>query len=160
MQVEIVQTSNISAFVGIRTTTQMSNLGESIGRAFEELIARRNEITNIKNPNATYGISPPNYKGNTGIVDFYCCYEVEPLEKLPHGMVHIHLLPRIYSMTYYRGPASKTVTAYDYTTKWMNENGYTNDDVSYYYERYDEKTITKSDDDRNEIQIFCPVKKK
>ncbi|MDQ0917023.1 hypothetical protein [Paenibacillus sp. V4I5] len=85
---------------------------------------------------------------------------MDPLENLPHGMVNIHLLPRIYSMTHYRGSASKTVTSYDYTTKWMNENGYINDDVSYYFERYDEKTIIESDDERNEIKIFCPVKKK
>jgi predicted transcriptional regulator YdeE len=159
MEIEIVQTSSISTYVGVRASAHMSNLGESIGRAFEELIRRRNEIKNIKNPNVTYGISPPNYKGSTGTVDFYCCYEVDPLENLPHGMIHIHLLPRTYSMTHYRGPASKTVTAYDYTTKWMNENGYTYDDVSYYFERYDEKTIIESDDERNEVKIFCPVKK-
>jgi predicted transcriptional regulator YdeE len=108
----------------------------------------------------TYGISPPNYKKNNGMVDFYCCFEVEPLENLPQGMVHIHLLPRTYSMTRYRGSVSQTVTAYDYTTKWLDENGYTNDDVAYYFERYDEKTIRELNDERNEIKIFCPVKKK
>jgi hypothetical protein len=59
MEIEIVQTSNISAFVGVRASANMSNLGESIGSAFNELIRRRNEIKNIKNPNVTYGISPP-----------------------------------------------------------------------------------------------------
>jgi predicted transcriptional regulator YdeE len=160
MEIEIVQTSNISAFVGVRASANMSNLGNSIGIAFDELIRRRDEIKNIKNPNVTYGISPPNYKRNNGTVDFYCCFEVDPLENLPHGMVHIHLLPRTYSMTCYRGSASQTVTAYDYTTKWLDENGYTNDDVAYYFERYDEKTIRELNDERNEIKIFCPVKKK
>ncbi|WP_169091659.1 GyrI-like domain-containing protein [Paenibacillus sp. PL91] len=160
MDIQIVQTSNISAFVGVRASANMSNLGECIEHAFKELKRRRNEIKNIKNPNVTFGISPPNYKGSTGVVDFYCCFEVEPLENLPHGMVHIHLLPRTYSMTHYIGPASKTVTAYNYTTKWIKENGFINDDVSYYFERYDEKAIRESDDDGNEIKIFCPVKKK
>jgi predicted transcriptional regulator YdeE len=48
----------------------------------------------------------------------------------------------------------------DYTTRWLLENGYTYDDVAYYFEKYDEKTIRESDDDQNEITIFCPVKKK
>jgi predicted transcriptional regulator YdeE len=108
----------------------------------------------------TYGISPPNYKGNNGAVDFYCCFEVDPLENLPDGMVHVHLLPRIYSMTHYIGSTSKTVTAYDYTSQWLDENGYTYDNVAYYFERYDDKTLKESDDERNEITIFCPVKKK
>ncbi len=160
IEIEIVQTSNISAFVGVRASTSMSNLGTGVGHAFDELIRRRDEINNIKNPNVTYGISPPNYKRNNGMLDFYCCYEVDPLENLPGGMVHIHLLPRTYSKTHYRGPASQTVTAYDFTTKWLDENGYSYDDVAYYYERYDEKTIREFDDERNEIIIFCPVKKK
>jgi predicted transcriptional regulator YdeE len=42
----------------------------------------------------------------------------------------------------------------------MNENGYTYDDVAYYFERYDEKTIIEDDNDKNEIKIYCPVKKR
>ena len=61
MEIEIVQTSNIPAFVGVRASANMSNLGEKSECAFDELIRRRNEIKNIKNPNVTYGKSPPNY---------------------------------------------------------------------------------------------------
>jgi predicted transcriptional regulator YdeE len=160
MKVEIIQTSNITAFVGVRASGNMSELGESIKDAFDELVRRQHEIKHIKNPKVTYGITPPNYKGNNGAVDFYCCYEVDPLAILPHGMIHIHILPRTYSMTNYRGSVSKTVTAYDYTSRWLLENGYTYDDVAYYFEKYDEKTIRESDDEQNEIIIFCPVKQK
>jgi predicted transcriptional regulator YdeE len=76
-------------------------------------------------------------------VDFYCCYEVKLISKLPHGMVHIRLLPRAYTLTHFVGPISQTESAYDYTSKWMIENGYTYDDVSNYFETYDEKTIKK-----------------
>ncbi|MCJ8010778.1 GyrI-like domain-containing protein [Paenibacillus sp. KQZ6P-2] len=159
MKVEIVETKNITTYVGIRATAYFSNLGESINHAFIELTRRKDEILNIKNLNVTYGITPPNYKGNTGLVDFYCCYEVEPIFNVPQGMVHIHLLPRTYTLTHYVGPASQTGTAYDYTSNWMNENGYTYDDVAYYFERYDEKTIIKDDNEKNETKIYCPVKK-
>jgi len=159
MNIEIVETKQISTYVGIRATAYFSNLGESINHSFTELYRRKHEIVNIKNPNVTYGITPPNYKGNTGLVDFYCCYEVDSLIHLPHAMVHIHLLPRRYTLTHYVGPISQTETAYDYTSSWMNVNGYTYDDVSYYIERYDEKTIIKDDCEKNEIKLYCPVKK-
>lgn len=160
MEIKIVQTDNISAFVGVRASANMSNLENKIKIAYDELIRRQSEIKNIKNPNVTYGISPPNYKSNNGTVDFYCCFEVEPIENLPHGMVHIHLLPRTYSLTHYKGLASQTVTAYDFTTKWLNENGYTYDDTAYYFERYDEKTIRELNDEQYEMKIFCPIKMK
>lgn len=159
MDVEIVETKEISTYVGIRATAFFSNLGESIHHAFVELSNRRDEIRHIKNPNVTYGITPPNYKGNDRPVDFYCCYEVDPMINLPHGMVHIHLLPRLYTLTHYRGPISRTERAYDYTSKWLNENGYAYDDVDYYFEKYDEKTLLKDDNEKNEIKIYCPVKK-
>ncbi len=63
----------------------MAELGNNVKRAFAELAERRYEVKNIKNPLVTYGITPPNYKGNNGQVDFYCCYEVEPLANVPHG---------------------------------------------------------------------------
>lgn len=97
MNVEIVETNEITTYVGIRATAYFSNLGESINHAFIELSRRSDEIHNLINPNVTYGITPPNYKGNSGLVDFYCCYEVEPIANLPHGMVHIHLLPQLYT---------------------------------------------------------------
>jgi predicted transcriptional regulator YdeE len=159
MKVEIVETKEITTYIGIRVTSDFLNLGDNINQAFTELKRRQGEIQTIKNPNVTFGITPPNYKGNTGLVDFYCCYEVAPLIHLPHGMIHIHLLPRVYSLTHYVGPISKTETAYDFTTRWLGENGYTYDDVAYYFERYDEKTIIKDDNEKNEIQICCPVKK-
>jgi predicted transcriptional regulator YdeE len=74
-------------------------------------------------------------------------------------MVHIRLLPRAYTLTHFVGPISQTESAYDYTSKWMIENGYTYDDVSNYFETYDEKTIKKDDSEKNEIKIYCPVKK-
>jgi predicted transcriptional regulator YdeE len=160
MNIEIIETKEITGYVGTRATAYYSNLEESISNAFEELTRRRDEILNIKDPNVMYGITPPNYKGNTGLVDFYCCYEVEPMTNLPHGMVHIHLLPRLYTLTHYIGPISQTESAYDYTSKWINGNGYTYDDVSYYFERYNEKTIIKDDNEKNEIRIYCPVKKR
>jgi len=159
MKVEIVETKKIMTFVGIRATEYFSELGNGVNRAFTELVNRKDEIRHIKNPIATYGITPPNYKGNPGQVDFYCCYEVEPIANVPHGMVHLHVLPRLYSLTSYAGPISKTGTAYDFTSKWMNENGYAYDDVEYYFEKYDGRTIRDHDDDRNEIKIYCPVKK-
>lgn len=160
MKVEIVETENITTYVGIRATADFANLGETVNHAFIELTRRKDEILNIKNPNVTYGITPPNYKGNTGLVDFYCCHEVEPISNLPHGMVHFHLLPRMYTLTHYIGPASQTGTAYDYTSNWINDNGYTYDDVACYFERYDKKTSINDDNEKNEIQIYCPVKKK
>jgi hypothetical protein len=41
MKIEIVQIDNISAFVGVRVNADMSNLGDGIGIAFDELISRR-----------------------------------------------------------------------------------------------------------------------
>lgn len=68
--------------------------------------------------------------------------------------------PRTYSLTHYVGPISQTETAYHYTSRWMSENGYTFDDVAYYFERYDEKTIIDDDNEKNEIKIYCPIKKR
>ncbi|MBP3963228.1 GyrI-like domain-containing protein [Paenibacillus lignilyticus] len=160
MKIEIIQTSTISSFVGVRASSLMSNLGNAVNQALHEVVRRSDEIGNIRNREVTYGITPPNYKGNDGLLDFYYCYEVEPLSNVPHGMVHLHLLPRVYSVTYYRGAASKLVTAYEFTSKWIAENGYEYDDVSYYFERYDEKTMRETDDVRNEITIYCPIKEK
>ncbi|MBD3922491.1 GyrI-like domain-containing protein [Paenibacillus sp. PR3] len=160
MRVEIVETERISTYIGVRACAYFSDLGAAVGRAFDELISRSDEIKNIRNTNVTYGITPPNYKGNNGVVDFYSCYEVDPIESLPHGMVHLHLLPRVYAMTHYKGPASQTGNAYDFTTQWLKDNGYEYDDVAYYLERYDEKTVVGSDDDRSEMQIWTPVKKR
>ncbi|WP_028608399.1 GyrI-like domain-containing protein [Paenibacillus harenae] len=159
MKVEIIQTESITAYVGVRTSGHMIELGKSVTGAFDELVSRRHEIRHLKNANVTYGITPPNYKGNPGPVDFYCCYEVNPLANVPHGMVHIHLLPRLYSVTSYRGPASKTASAYDFTSRWLLENGYAYDDAAYYFERYDDRTRRETDDDRNEVTIYCPVKR-
>lgn len=159
MKVEIIQTSEISAFVGIRVNSYMTDLGDDVIRASNELRRRRDEIKEIKNQAVTYGISPPNYKENNDKLDFYCCYEVNPLANLPHGMIHIHLLPRTYSITHYQGPRSKIVTAYDYTSKWLKDNGYEYDDTSYYFEKYEERTSIEPDEENNEIKIFCPVKK-
>ncbi|SDX50348.1 GyrI-like domain-containing protein [Paenibacillus sp. CF384] len=160
MKIEIVQTNAIASYVGVRASSLMTNLGSAVSSALQEVVERSNEIANIRNREVTYGITPPNYKGNDGLLDFYCCYEVEPLANVPQGMVHLHLLPRLYSVTYYRGAASKLVTAYDFTSQWLAENGYEYDDVSYYLERYDEKTTRETDDERNEIAIYCPIKKK
>ncbi|AOZ92555.1 GyrI-like domain-containing protein [Paenibacillus crassostreae] len=160
MRIEIMQTNQITSFVGIRAISLMTELGDNVNHAFKGLIEIKNEIKNITNPEVTYGITPPNYKGNSGLLDFYCCYEVDPLANLPHGMIQIHILPRVYSVTYYKGPASKTYSAYDFTSNWLKENRYEYDDVSYYFEKYDEKTIRENDDDRNEITIYCPIKKK
>ncbi|MFD0620182.1 GyrI-like domain-containing protein [Paenibacillus sp. GCM10027629] len=160
MKVEIVDIPKITSYVGIRASEYFSNLGQSINYSFKELINRQDEIKNIVNPSVTFGVSPPNYKGNKGRVDFYCCYEVSPIANVPHGMMHIHILPRTYSKTYYKGPISKTETAYDYTSNWLKENGYTYDEVEHYFERYDERTIVSHDDEANELIIYCPVKKK
>ncbi|MCR8644793.1 GyrI-like domain-containing protein [Paenibacillus sp. N1-5-1-14] len=159
MHIEIIDTEEITTYVGIRATANFFNMGESVNQAFMELERRKDEIRHITNPTVTYGITPPNYKGNTRVIDFYCCYEVEPMLNLPHGMVHIHLLPRLYSLTHYVGPSSLTGTAYDYTSKWLSENGYAYDDVAYYFERYDELTIRDNDTVKNEVNIYCPVKK-
>jgi hypothetical protein len=43
MKVEIVQINHISAFVGVRASANMCSLGDSIGRAFDELIRRRDD---------------------------------------------------------------------------------------------------------------------
>ncbi|WP_308639792.1 GyrI-like domain-containing protein [Paenibacillus silvisoli] len=160
MKIELVETSELTAFVGVRAVSLMSDLGSAAERGFNELLQRRDEIQTVKNPHVTYGITPPNYKGNDGLLDFYCCYEVDPLIKLPAGMVHIHLLPRLYTATHYKGPASKSYEAYDFTSGWLRENGNEYDDVSYYLERYDEKTLRDNDDERNEVVIYCPVRKK
>lgn len=160
MKIELIETSEMTSYVGIRATSTMTNLGEAVNEAFKQLTKRQDEITNLVDRTVTYGITPPNYKGNDGSLDFYCCYEVKPLAILPHGMVHIHLLPRMYSVTHYRGPASRSYTAYDFTSKWLFDNGYAYDDVSYYFERYDDKTIIEDDNENNEIVIYCPIKKK
>lgn len=159
MNIEIVHTDTITAFVGVRAESTMAELGFHVKRAFDELVERRHEIKNIKNPKVSYGITPPNYKGNNGPVDFYCCYEVEPLANVPHGMVHIHLLPRMYSITHYIGAASESFTAYDFTSQWLLENGYSYDDIDYYFERYDEKSAVGADQEQTEVKIYCPVKK-
>ncbi|WP_219836965.1 GyrI-like domain-containing protein [Paenibacillus sp. R14(2021)] len=160
MKIEILQTNEISTFVGIRTNSVMTDLGIAVNHTFKELTERKSEIRNIKNHQVTYGITPPNYKGNNGLLDFYCCFEVKQITNLPHGMVHIQILPRLYSVTYFIGASRKTYMAYDFTSRWLQENGYEYDDVSYYFEKYDEKTIREIDDDKNEITIYCPIKKK
>lgn len=160
MKIEIIETLAITTYVGIRANATMTDLGKGVSDAFSELSSRRDEIANIARANMTYGITPPNYKGNNGLLDFYCCYEVEPFTHLPHGMIHIQLLPRVYSKTHYIGPISKTASAYDFTTKWLNENGYMYDDVSYYYEEYDEQKNKDKDSENSEVLIYCPVKRR
>jgi predicted transcriptional regulator YdeE len=160
LEVEIIETTAITTYVGVRATEQFANLGSSVQRAFQELLRRREEILHIKNPQVTYGITPPNYKMSKGPVDFFCCYEVEPIANVPPEMVLIRILPRTFSRTHYIGPASKTGSAYDYTTKWLKENGYAYDDVEYYFEKYDEKTIFDRDDESSEVLIYCPVKRR
>lgn len=160
MEVEIIETTAITSYVGVRATEKFANLGLSVRHAFQELLRRREEILNIKNPQVTYGITPPNYKTSKGFVDFYCCYEVGPVANVPPEMVLIRILPRTFSRTHYIGPASKTGSAYDYTSKWLKENGCTYDDVEYYFERYDEKSIFDRDDERSEVVIYCPVKRR
>lgn len=108
----------------------------------------------------TYSITPPNYKGNSSKVYYYCCVEISSITKVPQGMVHIRILPRTYTRTHYIGSLNKSGLAYDYTSKWMKENGYTYDDVEYYFERYDEKsTVDDHSNESNEIKIYCPIKK-
>ncbi|MDQ0112362.1 putative transcriptional regulator YdeE [Paenibacillus harenae] len=160
MKVELIETTEITSYVGIRAHSTMTNLGSAVHSAFQQLTKRRDEINNVVDRKVTYGITPPNYKGNDGMLDFYCCYEVKSLTGLPHGMVHIHLLPRLYSVTHYKGPASRSSSAYDFTSKWLSDHGYTYDDVSYYFERYDEMTVIENDDESNQIAIYCPIKKK
>jgi predicted transcriptional regulator YdeE len=160
MEIEIVQTTAIATYVGVRATEVFSKLGPSVHRAFQELSRRTEEILNIKNPQVTYGITPPNYKASKGLVDFFCCFEVGPVANVPPEMVLIRILPRTYSRTHYIGPASKTGSAYDYTSKWLMENGYAYDDVEYYFERYDEKTTFDRDDESSEVMIYCPVKRR
>lgn len=160
MKIDIVEIPEIRTFIGIRVTDYFSNLGAGINSAFIELQNRKAEIRNIRDLNVTYSITPPNYKGNTREVDYYCCFEVNPIVNLPHGMVHIHILPRTYSRTHYIGPLNKSESAYDYTSKWMIENGYAYDDVDYYFERYDEKTTVDDHcNDNNEMMVYCPIKK-
>jgi len=159
MKVEILETHCITSYVGVRATEEFSNLGQSIGKSFSELFKRKDEITNIINPSVTYGISPPNYKGNKGKVDFYCSYEVSSVANVPHGMVHIHILPRVYSVTHYIGPRSETDSGYEYTSQWLSENGYTYDDSEYYFERHDDGSIVDQDDEIIEMKIYSPVKK-
>lgn len=77
---------------------------------------------------------------------------------MPPGTVHIHLLPRTYSMTQYRGPSRSNYLAYDFTTKWLEENGYEYDDTAYYLEKYEKSRLIDADDESNEVMIYCPVK--
>ncbi|QJD83215.1 GyrI-like domain-containing protein [Cohnella herbarum] len=158
MKIEIVQTSAITSYIGVRASGTMATLEAPVRDAFHELISRREEIKNIINQEITYGITPPNYKSSNGMLDFYCCYEVSQIGNLPPGMVHIHLLPRTYSLTHYRGPSSSNYLAYDFTTKWLEENGYEYDDTAYYLEKYEESRLKDADDESNDVMIYCPIK--
>jgi len=93
------------------------------------------------------------------MLDFYVCFEVEPFVHLPQGMVHIEISPRQYARTKYRGSGAESYKAYDFTTQWIKEHGYSYDDISYYFEVYNQRTkMLAPDDIENEIQIYSPVK--
>lgn len=158
MKIEVVEVSGFTA-VGIRVTDYMSNLGIGVRDAWIRLQDRKQEIKNIKDSSITLGISPPNYKGNNGMLDFYVCFGVEPFVHLPQGMVHIEISPRLYVQTSYKGSGAESYKAYDFTTQWIKEHGYSYDDISYYFEVYNQRTkMLDPNDTDNEIQIFCPVK--
>ncbi|PYI57277.1 GyrI-like domain-containing protein [Paenibacillus flagellatus] len=147
--------------VGIRASGTMSGLGAPVRQAYVDLLRRREDIRNVNDPGTVYGVSPPNYKGNPGPLDFYVCLEVDPIANVPHGMVHLHLVPHLYAEAVYRGPEKRKVEAYDATSRWMRENGYVYDDVTYYFERYGERTkLLDPDDEDNEVLVYCPIRRK
>jgi predicted transcriptional regulator YdeE len=75
-------------------------------------------------------------------------------------MVNITVDPAQYACCTYKGQMTNKVEAYDFTTKWLKENGYEYFDAAYYFEVYDEKTnLPDSTSDNNTIKINCPVKK-
>lgn len=148
------------AAVGVRVTVPvMDELGPAVLEARRLLRHRVHEIGLVRDAHTVYGISPPNYKGNPGPFDFYVCVEVERLERLPHGMVLLRLQPKLYAEVEYRGPLAEGYRAYDFTSRWLRENGYEYDDTEYYYEVYDERNNRLDYTDENgEMKVFSPVK--
>lgn len=145
--------------VGIRITDQMENLDRRIPETWQELQRRMGEIRGIKNAAVTYGISPPNYKGNPGPVDFYDCVAVEPFENLPHGMVHLTVDRQTYACCDYHGPMSRKVEAYDATSAWIRTNGHAYFEAAYYFEVYDQRTrLLDPDNPENWIGIGSPIR--
>lgn len=157
--IRIVRRSGFTA-VGIRVTLpSMVELGAAVREAGTQLRQRMEEIGLVRDADTLYGISPPNYKGNPGPFDFYVCVEVERLEKLPHGMVHIRLQPQLYAEVEYKGPLKDGCRAYDFTSSWLRENSYEYDDTEYYYEIYGPRTnLSEDTDESGEMKVLCPVK--
>jgi predicted transcriptional regulator YdeE len=144
--------------VGLRISNVMEGLEGDILRARQELNRRIDEIDRVKMQTITYGISPPNYKGNTGIVDFYVCVEVEPLLRLPHGMVNLTVDPQMYAVASYQGPMNRKVEAYDATSRWLADSGYTYA-TALYFERYDERTNMADDSSAdNAFDAYSPIR--
>lgn len=146
--------------VGLRVTVpRKEQLGTAVREAWRRLQERKREISLIRDGHITYGFSPPNYKGNPGPFDFYVAFEVERIERLPHGMVHLRLPARQYAEVEYRGQMNRAYEAYNRTTQWLKENGYEYDDTEYYYEVYDEQTqLLDSADTANGMKVLSPVK--
>lgn len=158
MQIQAVAREGFRA-VGIRVTDQMENLGQRLPEAWQELQRRMGEIRGVTNPAVTYGISPPNYKGNPGPVDFYVCVEVSPLENLPHGMVHLTVERQTYAYCDYRGPMGRSFEAYDATYAWMKQNGHAYFDAAYYLEVYDQQTnLLDHGNPDSRAGIYSPIR--
>ncbi|MFK7697731.1 GyrI-like domain-containing protein [Paenibacillus sp. HJGM_3] len=146
--------------LGLRFTHNMSNLDACTIDAMGTLRDRLSSIPNVKRPDTMYGISPPNYKGNPGELDFYVCVEVEPIAAVPPGMVHIRIPERLYTRTVYRGAVNDREAAYSYTSAWLKERGYAYDDVEYYLEEYGPDTrMDATQEESSVMYIYCPVKR-
>jgi predicted transcriptional regulator YdeE/catechol 2,3-dioxygenase-like lactoylglutathione lyase family enzyme len=137
------------------TVATANELGPAVAEARRELQLRMTEIAHIRNAHMMYGISPPNYKGNPGPLDFYVCVAVERLTGLPPGMVHLRLEPQLYAVVTYQGPTELGYQAYDFTSQWLRDNGYEYDDTEYYYETYEE---TANADGVTEKWVYSPIK--
>lgn len=149
--------------VGIRIIDEMENLNTRIQQAGKELRERIHEIRGVKNPDVLYGISPPNYKGNPGPLDFYVCIEVDPFENLPHGMVNITIDPQLYAVCDCSHSMNEKGNAYDFTSSWMKENQYDYLDAAYYFEVYDLSGGTNLEDlndINNRMKVYSPVQKR
>ncbi|HEU5138697.1 MAG TPA: GyrI-like domain-containing protein [Bacillales bacterium] len=150
--------------VGIRIIDEMENLNARIQQAARELQERMHEIRGVRNPDVLYGISPPNYKGNPGPLDFYVCVEVDPFENLPYGMVNITIDPELYAVcTYEKDSMNNKGNAYDFTTTWLQEKGYEYFDAAYYFEVYNVNgewtNLEDLDNTHNRIKVYSPVRK-
>ena len=121
-----------------------------------DFMPRINEITNVVNPNAFYGVCTCMKAVEIGMFSYIAGREVSSLEDVPSRMVGKTIPANTYAVFTHVGSlaalGSTWISIYD---KWLPESGYEpsgDPEFEYYDERF------KDESDASELDIYIPIK--